>query len=71
MSEKEEALKMNFVLPLVRLWAILSEVFWLGSLWAVSSLVFAFNRTYFSFCSRRLQGDVWSTTLFAGDAVRV
>ena len=28
---------------------ILSEVFWLGSLWAVSSLVFAFNRTYFHF----------------------
>ena len=42
MSEKEEALKMNFVSPLVRLWPILSEVFWLGSLWAVSSLVFAF-----------------------------
>ena len=71
MSAKEEAFKMNFNLPLVRLWPILSEVFWLGSLWAVSSRVFVFDRTYFSFCSRRLQGDVWSTTLFAGDAVGV
>ena len=62
---------MNFNLPLVQLWPILSEVFWLGSLWAVSSRVFVFDRTYFSFCSRRLQGDVWSTTLFAGDAVGV
>ncbi len=32
MSEKEEALKRNFILPLVRLWHILSEVFWLGLL---------------------------------------
>ena len=40
-------------------------------LFLICLLYTSFNRTYFSFCSRRLQGDVWSTTLFAGDAVGV
>ncbi len=69
--KKEEALKNEFRFASSSIWPILSEVFWLGSLWAVSSLVFAFNRTYFHFVQGVYKEMSGQPLLFAGDAVGV
>ena len=72
MSAKEEALKNEFQFASSSIVAhIVRGVLDLGLLWDASSRVFVFDRAFVSFCSGRLQGDVWSTTLFAGDAVGV